>query len=62
MSRIFDNDFFYTGLFFQLIRTFLLYFSPTYRGKVLEGEVAEAAGENLSLEKKALPKKQVSTA
>jgi REP element-mobilizing transposase RayT len=30
-----------------------LVFSPKYRGKVLEGEVAEAAEENLSLEKKA---------
>ena len=34
-----------------------LVFSPKYRGKVLLGEVAEAAEENLSLEKKALPKK-----
>ncbi len=37
-----------------------LVFSPKYRGKVLEGEVADAAEEiirNLSLEKKALPKK-----
>jgi REP element-mobilizing transposase RayT len=39
-----------------------LVFSPKYRGKVLVGEVAEAAEENLSLEKKALPKKQVSRA
>ena len=42
---MFDNDFFFTSLFFYLIRTFLLYFSPTYRGKVLEGKVAEAAEE-----------------
>ena len=35
-----------------------LVFSPKYRGKVLLGEVEEAAEENLSLEKKALPKKQ----
>ena len=35
-----------------------LVFSPKYRGKVLLGEVGEAAKENLSLEKKALPKKQ----
>ncbi|MCK4475998.1 MAG: IS200/IS605 family transposase [Methanophagales archaeon] len=38
-----------------------LVFSPKYRGKVLLGEVAEVAEEiirNLSLEKKALPKKQ----
>jgi hypothetical protein len=40
----------------------LLYFFPKYRGKVLEREAAEAAEENLSLEKKALPKKHVSTA
>ena len=39
-----------------------LVFSPKYRGKVLEGEVAEAAEENRSLEKKALPKKHVSRA
>ena len=35
-----------------------LVFSPKYRGKVLLGEVDGAAEENLSLEKKALPKKQ----
>ena len=37
-----------------------LVFSPKYRGKVLLGDVAEVAEENirnLSLEKKALPKK-----
>jgi hypothetical protein len=33
-----------------------------YRGKVLESEVAEAAGENISLEKRPLTKKQVSAA
>ena len=39
-----------------------LVFSPKYRGKVLEGEVAEAAGEKPFFRKKALPKKQVSSA
>lgn len=34
-------------------------FSPKYRRKILEGAVAEAAEENLSLVKKALPKKHV---
>jgi hypothetical protein len=39
-----------------------LVFTSKYRGKVLVGEVAEAVEANLSLEKKALPKKQVSRA
>jgi REP element-mobilizing transposase RayT len=39
-----------------------LVLTSKYRGKVLEGEVAEAAEENRSLEKKALSKKQVFTA
>jgi hypothetical protein len=39
-----------------------LVFSPQYRGKVLEGEVAEAAEEKPFFRKKALPEKHVATA